>query len=46
MSFSSLITLKYGIFIQLPNSLELPYTGGKKPDFLFTDGSGWLKNGK
>ena len=38
--------LKYGITIDVPNLSELEYEGVKKPDFLLTVGSGWLKYGK
>ena len=43
MSLSISITLKYGTFIDVPKLSELAYDGVKKPDFLSTVGSGWLK---
>ena len=43
MSLSTLNVLKYGIFRDIPRLSDVEYDGVKKPDFLFTDGSGWLK---
>ena len=40
------IAKKYGIFMDVPKFFELPNYGGKKPDFLFTVGSGWKNLGK
>ena len=46
VSRPSEITLKYGIDKESPNELELSNFGIKKPDCLFTVGSGWKNLGK